>query len=861
MNVIAKHTLNSIRKNPLQSFVITFSILLVTACMLFAFNVKGIFYDISALWAESRFYGADMQLEMSAQSDCKELFEALDGMDFVKEYAAYGHIGDSAIKTEDKTLAVECIFAEDKEVLNRLSGSEVLRTVSPIEGELSGAVSHKFVETIGADVGDTVDLAVSGTALDIDATGYVTVRITAVLNSTGFYYTNGTSERIVIDYSDLDAKTPLNIRNYSNFLIYLDDPNGLTADGVTQVEAVKKAAVEATGNKLSVRIADGYAEKAVERSVSGSMQTLGIAVAVVTMLMAVMIYFSYSVVARNRTEELSKFKAAGATPAQSVAIMYAEVAVYVVVGGILGLIVGAGALKLLEGILRLQIAGMTIRVEAWKYVAAFAVAALSAALASAPPAVRIGTKSIAALRSDSVRFTVKAPLWLSLASTSAFIAVFSALFFSEGDALMPVMIVFLTVTLIWAVTTVPHLLTAAGRLCEKLFPRRESDIAAMEMPVNAGVSTVTVMLVLLIAFVWTGFCILDIVRMTAVIADSRITSDFLVPGYAVGEEQENEKLATYLSVDGITDGSFAEKIALYDIYREDGSTYMFDSGIQLYMVSSSEAFPYICPEVDPEAAERFDSATRPIILHYSAIAEGGFETGDKIRLQVWSNTGSCFLEGEFEVVGADYTFTCYDNVAFIRIADCVKESGERIYGNLCYYLNGDREAFPEIREQIDSGNNLLFDSDYYFTGNTFNEVLMELLDVFVGVIFAVAALGIIDLVAVTAAERKREYAVYRLSGMTAGGALRLAVTEAAVISLIGFIAGFLFCLGINQSVPALGLIVSKYIPRTLFAVEIVYIALAGAGTVFFSWLLFTFFTAIIARRSKRFRLGTGFMNE
>ena len=87
------------------------------------------------------------------------------------------------------------------------------------------------------------------------------------------------------------------------------------------------------------------------------------------------------------------------------------------------------------------------------------------------------------------------------------------------------------------------------------------------------------------------------------------------------------------------------------------------------------------------------------------------------------------------------------------------------------------------------------------------------------------------------------------------------VTEAAVISLIGFIAGFLFCLGINQSVPALGLIVSKYVPRTLFAVEIVYIALAGAGTVFFSWSLFTFFTAIIARRSKRFRLGTGFMNE
>ena len=318
MKVIAKHTLNSIRKNPLQSFVIVFSIMLVTACMLFAFSVRTMFYDISSLWAESRFNGGDMRVELTEQNDCAELFAYLDGSEYVRDYFAYGYIGGSAVKTEDVTLAVECAFTDDAEALNRLSGSEVLRTAEPREGELSGAVSHKFAETAGADAGDTVKLCVEGTPLDYEGTGYVTVRITSVFNSTGFYYTNGSSEKIVIDYSELEGKVAT--RRFGNFLIYLREPD---ADG--EVSAVEKAVREITDNKVTVYIADGYAENAIEDSVSGSMETLTIAVAAVTMLMAVMIYFSYSVIARNRTEELVKFKASGATPAQSIAIMYAEV--------------------------------------------------------------------------------------------------------------------------------------------------------------------------------------------------------------------------------------------------------------------------------------------------------------------------------------------------------------------------------------------------------------------------------------------------------------------------------------------------------------------------------------------------------
>ena len=213
------------------------------------------------------------------------------------------------------------------------------------------------------------------------------------------------------------------------------------------------------------------------------------------------------------------------------------------------------------------------------------------------------------------------------------------------------------------------------------------------------------------------------------------------------------------------------------------------------------------------------------------------------------------------MVGADYTFTCYDNIAFIRASDCVNESGERILGNIFYYLNGDKDAFPEIRDAIDKNNVTIFEREYYYAQNSFNAVLFDMLGAFVEAIFAVAALGMIDLVAAAAAERQREFAVYRLSGMTAGGAFRLALTEAAVISVTGFVAGFLFSLGINQTVPTLALIVGRYVPRTLFETEIAYIALSGGGIVFLCWLAFTSFTALVARKSDRFNVGSGLTIE
>ena len=483
---------------------------------------------------------------------------------YVRDYFAYGYIGGRAVKTEDVTLAVECAFTDDAEALNRLSGSEVLRTAEPREGELSGAVSHKFAETAGADAGDTVKLCVEGTPLDYEGTGYVTVRITSVFNSTGFYYTNGGSEKIVIDYSELEGKVAT--RRFGNFLIYLREP-----DADVEVSAVEKAVREITGNKLTVYIADGYAKNAIEDSVSGSMETLSIGVAAVTMLMAVMIYFSYSVIARNRTEELVKFKASGATPAQSIAIMYAEVCVYVFTGGVTGLAAGTGVLKLAENILRAQVAGITVYAEAWKYALAFAVAAVAAFAACAPPAARMGYMSITALRSESVRFARRAPAWLAIASTVLFAGALTGLFFAEGDALMPMMIVFLVSTVIWAVATVPHVLSAAGALCERIFPKREANIAAMEMPVNAGVTTVAVMLSLVIAFVWTGYCIVDLVRMTSVPADARFTSDFVVPSYAVDVEAQNGILADYLAVDGITDvGALGEYSVSIEIRKVSG---------------------------------------------------------------------------------------------------------------------------------------------------------------------------------------------------------------------------------------------------------------------------------------------------
>ena len=857
MNIIARHTLRSITKNPLQSLIIVFSIAIITACLLFAFCIRSMFYDMAALWAETHYYGSDLRLTMNVWSDAEEVFDVLDNAEGVTGYFGYGTIGGDSVRYGDETLASTLLWTNDVDKLNELSSANVLESCPKREGEISVSVSRNYARKLGVGLGDVVRYNVRNTALDYLGLGYVDVRITQICDSTGFYYANNVAEIALADYRDLPEE--VTYVAYKLLYVYFDDPYAVVEGGKSAIQTVQDELSARVGSTVGSNREDGYTQNAIDTSVEGSMETLTIALVVVILLMSLLLYSSYSVVARNRSEELIKFKAAGATPLQSVFIMFAEVAVYLVVGCLAGVGAGVGIIQLLQNLLTSQIADATIAVAVWKYFASVGITALAALAACAVPAVRMSVKSVRALKAESVHVTRRVPWWVALMTTLIFIGALAGLFVASEDNLMPVMIFFLCATVAWAVAVVPHILRFAGFAIGKIVPTREGHIAAMEIPHNAGVNTVAVMLALLVAFVWTGACIVDIVKLTSTSSYDRFDAAFTIKTAALNKENSEAMLEKFLSIDGVTDGTYFTMLNVKHV--DDAGGGERDYSATGYVIPDGRSLRFFTHDLDPKVAERFDAAERPVVLHYSFVQTNGLKVGDKVRICIGGAKGVGYLYGDFEIVGVDYTMTCYDYLLFMRSDNMIWENGASIDLTSDYWLDGDVDDFASIRDRIDEMGLTIFKTDNYYPTNSFNIVMSRILDMFVYMVFAVAAIGLVNLIGVTVSERKKELSVYRLAGMTAGGAVHMAFAESVLMAVVGFVAGLLFCLGINQTVPVLGLIVSRVLPRTLFDIDILYICLVGSGIVFLGWLLSSAVVAMWAAHRGNVRRSNGVMTD
>lgn len=109
----------------------------------------------------------------------------------------------------------------------------------------------------------------------------------------------------------------------------------------------------------------------------------------------------------------------------------------------------------------------------------------------------------------------------------------------------------------------------------------------------------------------------------------------------------------------------------------------------------------------------------------------------------------------FTVVGIDDSVTAWDYYAMIYAGDMDYESVPLtpIY---TIYLNGDESAFAQIRDEIDTEWTTLFRNSGYFPLETSGALdTQQLLSVFSLIIYTVAAVGLINLIVITASERKK----------------------------------------------------------------------------------------------------------
>lgn len=60
MNILLRHTLASIARNPVQSVIIMISTAMITACVFICLCISSMFEQLTAIWGTSGYGGADV---------------------------------------------------------------------------------------------------------------------------------------------------------------------------------------------------------------------------------------------------------------------------------------------------------------------------------------------------------------------------------------------------------------------------------------------------------------------------------------------------------------------------------------------------------------------------------------------------------------------------------------------------------------------------------------------------------------------------------------------------------------------------------------------------------------------------------
>lgn len=840
MNILFRHTLSSVTRNPVQSLIVVASAAMITACMLLCLCISSFFEYSTSLWAENYYVGADMIIHTSRthEDEVEEWFDAhsedIEAVSVTAELTL-------AASSDTATVQVWNIFTDlgGLDGFDAVIGAEILERTENTTPLPSAHISRDTASILGIGVGDTLTVKGRGEYF-----------VEAIASNTSRYYGNPTPV--------IACETDMSLMGSRRYCVWFRDAYGTAPDGRERIEVFAEELAAITGNVSGVQtsareyIAEGQA------SAEGSMRLISIAAAVITVVMACLLFSSFSVIVRGRVNELVKFKAAGATPAQSAFILLVEAALYSVIGGLLGLGVGEGIVAMLNSVA--ETAYAVIVPVAADYILALMIGAACGIASCVIPAARMSARSIQSLLGGDERMhkPVRLPIVLVIAALTLAFSV--AMFFLPVSARVPVSMIALVLIFLSAVLLSPWVLRGVCTLSKRLTRPGAAYISECALPRSASVNSAYTMLVALIAFIWLGSCLIDVVELTGLPSSVRYNGDFIAAvDYAYTSPEE--ELERCLRTDGITGGAAIRTTRNIYLAYPDGTFVgdnLVDAAICINAVEKGADINYCCLEPLADGiAERFDALKaeggHPAVIARFLADKYGFEVGDEISVIVNSLLGYRPMVNNFTIVGIDDTETSSDYLLFVHADDLVAEDVGALPSVVLLHLDGDPTRFAELREKIDGTHVTLYTREGYFpVERAAAGDAGEMLSVFSVIIYIIAAMGLANLVVITSGERRRELDILRLAGMTPQDAAKAVIAETALLSLSGFAAGLVLAFFANASTVAIAQIVDRYILLDPFPLGMLAVAGIGAGIFALLWAL-SHFAAFAQISSKRYK--------
>lgn len=814
MKILFKHTLYSIKKNPLQSFIMLISVMIVTACALLCLNISSIFRQTAELWEPLSYGNADYLISANADYTYKDeygnIVPSSRQFDEIEEFFSAVGVGwlryngsDSFLETEDHTVRAKSFIVRDLDEINRISEARIVAETAPSETLNNAFVSIKFAQLTGLAPGDT--FSVKG-----DEKSYF---VRGVCDNYGLYY-GGDVVRVIIEdpYSWAHSGS-------GTFGIYL--PDGFGNEEFEALFYAEKNDGRLRAASLLTGPISSYIPM-IDESVENSMKMITIAAAAIGAVMSVLLASSFTVIVRSRSEELIRFKTAGATPVQASVILFTESIAYSLIGGSLGLCVGRLLILYLENALHKTLLTSTIAVTPISYLWSLLIGIGIASLSSLIPAVRLGIKPIRELTGGKSKIA-RRPLWfIAVIGGAVSIAGIVWIALTEYET-APVFLLIAGLAILIP-GLMPTIVYGISKLSEK-FPSCLT-LGLISAGRNHGVRSAAVVTTALIVFVSFGASVLSIVNYSSYSTYIRLTGDYSIDISSAKAGNDRYAIAEQV-LDTLKGLPYVEDAAIIKdsgASIENTGTGNVLKNLRLYAVESSADLHFVAPDCPEELFEAFDSTPNAAIVSSALAFAYGMRPGNDIRIFVDSLFEADHSKEPFKIIGVDETVTGNDQMLIIKYSDFDE------YGNLSVSVNADPVHFQELKSLLDTDVVTVMYRQDDFSAEGMDKIQVgNLLPTFLFIIYGIAAIGLINLLLISASGRRDEFAVYRMGGADmAKGALYIGA-ESLEIGVTTFAAGFLLASVVRLTAKGIGAIIGKYTFPVIFTVDALIFAAVGSA--------------------------------
>ncbi len=807
MKIIFFHTLRSIKDNLGQLFVIVFTVTVLTALFFATLTLKDVFYNLQLSMANRLPGEAQISIsgEVLSEYELKEALKTIDGVEYVDEYLEMTALLKSTNDNNEVDEKVIIVEATDLETLLERHSDQLYYYDGITE---DSHYSHNgiwmtkdFADDNNIKVGDEVEIFI---ALYNE---YQKFTVTYLFESEGIF-ANTTLNNVLTDFSSFGNRGLLTnayvkISSDTDVDISIEQLNNFFA-----------------GKDVTVEQAIDYNH--INEVVSGNEKLITVVMFFVLALVLFILFSSYLVIFQKRTNELSIFKAAGATAMQCILLLSFEGILYVLTGAFIGTILGRFAMQIVEITVIPNFTG-AIRYHVYHYVLSMALGITVSLICSFFPALLLVKKSVKDTQDKPLLFNKKT------------IVILVVLFVLLGGCiacmiiLQNLLIVFCLILIILISLLIyfgsPYLVMGIS----KLFSPGKGIVKLSSCTVkrNRTASRLSAIVGAVISFSFIAISIVTIVIDAIEPYYTHFRGDFVVQSLSSSDMEEvNELIINTYGVDRT-------------VYLSSNDYKMIADGKEIeytvYAINNVEDIDNVTTDITNKQKEKFFSEDNSIIISYDLANRLNKKIGDKMLINLENDDYQTYT-----IVGIDQTVTKNDRVCFIV------NDGKIKYQNTMILVVSKKnisnmDLYKELSFKLQKKScYIMFYKDWTQSTNvgiSGIELLLRLLQVLIG---GVAFIGVINMTISTQLERKRELNIYLSNGLDKRNYLLLSLLEGLVFSISGGIIGLLFNVIINLLMPDFAKLIDRYLNVNYFPISILIVVAVVMGIYTITYLIIAF---------------------